>query len=173
MRLIYERVAGLDVHKKTVVACRMRVTAEKRIEWESKTFGTTTAELLALHDWLSEWDCTHVALESTADYWKPVYNLLEGEFEVFLVNAQHVNKVPGRKTDATDAESPRGRRSALVSRVDAARIVESEFHSGQAATGVAGVDAVSQHLGAGTVAGGQPGGEVAGKYEYQTDECGQ
>jgi len=104
MRLIYERVAGLDVHKKNVVACRMRVTAEKRLEWETKTFGTTTVELLALHDWLSEWDCTHVAMESTADYWKPVYNLLEGDFEVLLVNAQHVKKVAGRKTDATDAE---------------------------------------------------------------------
>jgi transposase len=104
MRQIYERVAGLDVHKKTVVACRMRVTTEKRVEQETRTFGTTTAELLALHDWLSEWDCTHVAMESTADYWKPVYNLLEGEFEVWLVNAQHVQKVAGRKTDATDAE---------------------------------------------------------------------
>jgi transposase len=104
MRIIYERVAGLDVHKKSVVACRMQVTAEKRLEWETKTFGTTTGELLALHDWLSEWDCTHVAMESTADYWKPVYNLLEGDFEVLLVNAQHVKKVPGRKTDATDAE---------------------------------------------------------------------
>jgi transposase len=104
MRQIYERVAGLDVHKKTVVACRMRVTAAKQVEQETRTFGTTTAELLALHDWLSEWDCTHVALESTADYWKPVYNLLEGEFEVWLVNAQHVQKVAGRKTDATDAE---------------------------------------------------------------------
>jgi transposase len=104
MRIIYERVAGLDVHKKTVVACRMRVTAEQRLEWETKTFGTTTAELLVLHDWLSEWGCTHVSMESTADYWKPVYNLLEGDFEVVLVNAQHVKKVPGRKTDATDAE---------------------------------------------------------------------
>jgi transposase len=104
MRIIYERVAGLDVHKKTVVACRMRVTAEQRLEWETKTFGTMTADLLGLHDWLSEWECTHVSMESTADYWKPVYNLLEGEFEVLLVNAQHVKKVPGRKTDATDAE---------------------------------------------------------------------
>lgn len=104
MRIIYERVAGLDVHKKTVVACRMRVTAEQRLEWETKTFGTMTADLLVLHDWLSEWECTHVSMESTADYWKPVYNLLEGDFEVLLVNAQHVKKVPGRKTDATDAE---------------------------------------------------------------------
>jgi transposase len=104
MRIIYERVAGLDVHKKTVVACRMRVTAEQRLEWETKTFGTMTADLLGLHDWLSEWECTHLSMESTADYWKPVYNLLEGDFEVLLVNAQHVKKVPGRKTDATDAE---------------------------------------------------------------------
>ncbi len=102
MRIIYESVAGLDVHKKTVVACRMRVNEEQRLEQETRTFGTTTAELLALHDWLSEWGCSHVAMESTADYWKPVYNILEGDYEVLLVNAQHVKKVPGRKTDATD-----------------------------------------------------------------------
>ena len=95
MRIIYERVAGLDVHKKTV-ACRMRVTTEQRVEWETKTFGATTTELLGLHDWLGEWECTHVAMESTADYWKPVYNLLEGDFEVLLVNTQHVkNKALG------------------------------------------------------------------------------
>jgi transposase len=104
MRLIYESGAGLDIHKKTVVACRMRVNEAKRIEWEKRTFGTTTTELLALSDWLSEWSCTHVAMESTADYWKPVYNILEGDFEVLLVNAQHVKNVPGRKTDAEDAE---------------------------------------------------------------------
>lgn len=104
MRIIYERVAGLDVHKKTVVACRMRVNEQQRLEWERETFGTTSGELLTLHDWLSEWECQQVAMESTGDYWKPVYNLLEGEFEVLLVNAQHVKKVPGRKTDATDAE---------------------------------------------------------------------
>lgn len=104
MRVIYVRVAGLDVHKKTVVACRMRVTADKRIEWETKTFGTMTADLLKLHDWLSEWEIEQVAIESTADYWKPVFNILEDGFEVVLVNAQHVKKVPGRKTDASDAE---------------------------------------------------------------------
>jgi len=104
MRVMYECVAGLDVHKKTVVGCRMRVTQDKRIEWETKTFGTMTADLLKLHDWLSEWQVKQVALESTADYWKPVFNLLEDGFEVVLVNAQHVKKVPGRKTDASDAE---------------------------------------------------------------------
>ena len=104
MRIMYERVGGLDVHKKTVVACRMRMTTDKRIEWETKTFGTMTADLLKLHDWLSEWKVQQVAIESTADYWKPVFNILEDSFEVVLVNAQHVKKVPGRKTDATDGE---------------------------------------------------------------------
>jgi transposase len=104
MRVLYERVAGLDVHKKTVVACRMQVTDDKRIEWETRTFGTMLGDLLGLHDWLREWEVEQVALESTADYWKPVFNLLEDSFEVVLVNAQHVKKVPGRKTDASDAE---------------------------------------------------------------------
>ncbi|MBN2003366.1 MAG: IS110 family transposase [Anaerolineae bacterium] len=100
----YERVAGLDVHKQTVVATRMRVTADDRVEWETETYGTTTPELLELHDWLAAWACTHVVLESTGDYWQPVYNLLEDTFEVLLVNAQHVKRVPGRKTDVSDAE---------------------------------------------------------------------
>jgi transposase len=102
--IIYKRVVGLDVHKKTVVATRMRVTEEDRAEWETKTFGTTTPELLELHDWLLEWASTHVAMESTGDFWKPVYNVLEGSFELLVVNAQHVNHVPGRKTDVTDSE---------------------------------------------------------------------
>lgn len=104
MRQVYRRVAGLDVHKKSVVATRMQVTDAERVEWETATFGTTTPELLELHDWVAAWACTHVALESTGDYWKPVYNLLEDTFEVLLVNAQHVKRVPGRKTDVSDAE---------------------------------------------------------------------
>jgi transposase len=104
MRVIYSCVAGLDVHKKTVVACRMRVPEDSRIVWETKTFGTMTAELLKLPDWLSEWEVEQVVIESTADYWKPVFNILEDGFEVILVNSQHVKKVPGRKTDAKDAE---------------------------------------------------------------------
>jgi transposase len=104
MRVIYDRVGGLDVHKKTVVACRMRVTEAGRIAWETRTFGTMTANLLKLDDWLAEWEVEQVVIESTADYWKPVFNILEDGFEVILVNAQHVKKVPGRKTDATDGE---------------------------------------------------------------------
>jgi transposase len=104
MRILYKRVAGLDVHKKMVLACRMRVTADNRIVWEIKTFSTMTGDLLKLYDWLSEWEVEQVAIESTGDYWKPVFNILEAGFEVVLVNAQHVKKVPGRKTDASDAE---------------------------------------------------------------------
>jgi transposase len=104
LRIIYKRVAGLDVHKKTVVATRMHVTEEDRVEWETETFGTTTPDLLKLHDWLHEWNCTHVSMESTGDYWKPVFNILEDSFEVWLVNAQHVKHVSGRKTDVKDSE---------------------------------------------------------------------
>jgi transposase len=104
LQAIFKLVAGLDVHKKTIVATRMRVTKDDRLEWETKTFGTTTPELLELHDWLLEWGLTHVAMESTGDFWKPVYNVLEGTFELLVVNAKHVKHVPGRKTDAKDSE---------------------------------------------------------------------
>jgi transposase len=95
---VYERCVGLDVHKKTVVACVLTPEGQ-----ETRTFGTMTAELLALADWLLASGCTHVAIESTGDYWKPVFNILEGICEVILVNAQHVKAVPGRKTDVKDA----------------------------------------------------------------------
>jgi transposase len=104
MRLIYERCAGLDVHKRTVVACRLRVSEGGVVEQEVRTFGTMTADLLQLVDWLLSWEVRQVAMESTGEYWKPVYNLLEGNVEVVLVNAQHVKHVPGRKTDVQDAE---------------------------------------------------------------------
>ena len=104
MKIIYKRVAGLDVHKKTVVAARMQVTEEDGVEWKTKTFSTTTPDLLELHDWLYEWELTHVAMESTGDYWKPVFNILESYCQVMLVNAKHIKQVPGRKTDVKDAE---------------------------------------------------------------------
>src|SRR5688572_4156295 len=98
MRVMYERCAGLDVHKKTVVACVVTPAGQ-----ETRSFGTMTADLLALADWLLACGCTHVAIESTGDYWKPVFNILEGTCEVILVNAQHVKAVPGGKTDVKDA----------------------------------------------------------------------
>jgi transposase len=99
MDVLYPRSCGLDVHKKTVTACV--VTPDSR---ETRTFGTVTAELLKLREWLSECEVTHVAMESTGVFWKPIYNLLEDSFSLLLVNAQHVKALPGRKTDVKDAE---------------------------------------------------------------------
>ncbi len=104
MDVISEQCAGLDVHKRTVVASRSQPGAGKERLRARQTFGTMTADLLPLVDWLHAWEITHVARESTGEYWKPVYNLLEDEFEVLLVNPQHVKPVPGRKTDLQDAE---------------------------------------------------------------------
>ncbi len=104
MRIVYQNVAGLDVHKKVVAAAIIVQKADGGWHQETRRFGTMTADLLALSDWLLTQGVTHVAMESTAEYWKPVFNILENNFEVLLVNAQHVSKVPGRKTDQSDAE---------------------------------------------------------------------
>ena len=103
MDVVYTHCCGLDVHKKTVAACLITSTAGAEPVKEIRTFSTMTADLLALADWLQEAGCTHVAMESTGVYWRPVYNLLEGQFELLVVNAQHMKAVPGRKTDVKDA----------------------------------------------------------------------
>jgi transposase len=102
MEVVYPRCAGLDVHKETVVACA-RVVQERQVQQEVRTFGTTSKELLRLSDWLTERGCTHVALESTGIYWKPVWHVLEGSFALVLANAGAIRNVPGRKTDVNDA----------------------------------------------------------------------
>jgi len=104
MKRVYQRCCGLDVHKKTVVACLRSPGSGGRRRAEVRTFGTTTAELLTLAEWLTQNRCQIVAMESTGVYWKPVYNLLEGVFEILLVNAAHIKQVPGRKTDVKDCE---------------------------------------------------------------------
>jgi transposase len=104
MDVNYSRCCGLDLHKRTVVACLIVPGPDKLPTKEVRTFGTMTAELLALSDWLTAAGCTHVAMESTGGYWKPVYNLLEGDFELVLANARHIKAVPGRKTDVRDCE---------------------------------------------------------------------
>ena len=104
MEITYTHVAGLDVHKQTVVACVFTPGPKGKPQKEIRTFGTMTQDLLALADWLSAKGVTHVAMESTGELWKPVYNLLEGSFTVLVVNAQHIKSVPGRKTDVKDAE---------------------------------------------------------------------
>jgi len=101
--VLHPRCCGLDVHKKELQACLLVSDAAGRARAETRTFATTTAALLDLLDWLVAAGCTHVAMESTGVYWKPVYNLLEGHLEVLVVNAQHMRNVPGRKTDVADA----------------------------------------------------------------------
>lgn len=104
MEVVYERCAGLDVHKKSVTACRITPAAGRGWQKESRRFGTMTDELLKLADWLRAGQVTAVAMESTGVYWKPVFNILESEFEVLLVNARHIKYVPGRKSDISDAQ---------------------------------------------------------------------
>jgi transposase len=104
MEIVHLCCAGLDVHKKSITACVRRVTDGGESTQESRTFGTVTAELLALGDWLAARGVRQVAMESTGVYWKPVFHILEDWFEVMLVNAQHIKRVPGRKTDLKDAE---------------------------------------------------------------------
>lgn len=104
MEVIHQCVAGLDVHKKTVMACRRRLIAHGQVESEVKEFGTSTAQLRELAEWLAEWSCTHVGMEATGVLWVPVWNVLEDQFELLLANARHLKKVPGRKRDVSDAE---------------------------------------------------------------------
>jgi transposase len=102
MEVLHQRCAGLDVHKATVVSC-LRVQEDGRVRREVRRWGTTTAELLVLGDWLRQAGCTHVAMEATGIYWKPVWHLLEGELELLLANPAHIRNVPGRKSDVNDA----------------------------------------------------------------------
>jgi transposase len=102
MKILFQRCAGLDVHKEVVVACT-RVMQGRQLHYDVETFETTTAGLLRLGDWLDEHDCTHAAMEATGVYWKPVWHLLEERVELVLANAAHVRNVPGRKTDVNDA----------------------------------------------------------------------
>jgi transposase len=105
VKQIRDRVAGLDVHRDSVVACARIATPNTPIELDKEKFGTTTAELKSLSEWLGDHGVTAVIMEATGVYWRPVYYALEGLFdEVQLVNAQHVKNVPGRKTDLVDAE---------------------------------------------------------------------
>jgi transposase len=104
MQIVYGHCAGIDVHKKTVVVCCRIVQDDGTHTTHLRTFRTMTADLLLLSDWLLSLGITHVAMESTGEFWKPLYNLLESSFEVLVVNAAHIKHVPGRKTDVRDAE---------------------------------------------------------------------
>ncbi len=104
MEVVYERCAGLDVHKNSVTACLIVSGQGAKPKKEIRTFGTMTDDLLKLSDWLSVNAVSHVAMESPGVYWKPIWGILEGDFTLLLVNAQHIKAVPGRKTDVKDSE---------------------------------------------------------------------
>jgi transposase len=102
MKTLHKRCAGLDVHKAEVVAC-VRIITKRKVERETRRFPTTTKGLMDLAGWLENAGCTHVAMEATGVYWKPVWHVLEQRFELILANAAHVKNVPGRKSDVNDA----------------------------------------------------------------------
>jgi transposase len=136
MQVVYERCCGLDVHKKMVVACLITLTAKGQRHKEIRTFGTMTRDLLVLLDWLRAAGCTHVAFESTGVYWRPIFNLLEGEMTVLLVNAQHIKAVPGRKTDVKDAE--------WIADLQSAWTPAPQLYPTRSPAGAAGIDSLSQ-----------------------------
>lgn len=104
MQVIHPRCAGLDVHKKSVTACILLTAANGQVTQHKNSFGTTTEEIFKLLDWLKHYEVSDAAMESTGEFWKPIYNLLEGQIQMALVNAQHAKALPGRKTDQSDAE---------------------------------------------------------------------
>lgn len=118
MEVLYPRCAGLDVHKDLVVACT-RIAQGRRVDYQIKEFGTTTKELLSLLDWLSTFEITHAAMESTGVYWKPVWHILEDSFELTLGNAKQMKTVPGRKSDQKD--------SAWISDLQAHGLIKPSF----------------------------------------------
>ena len=104
MHVVYPYCCGLDVHKRSITACVLLSETGGKGQREIRRFGTMTRDLLELADWLQSHHVTQVAMESTGVYWKPVWNILEGQVEVVLVNAQHIKAVPGRKTDIKDCQ---------------------------------------------------------------------
>ena len=102
MEVLYPRCAGLDVHADSVTAC-MRIASGREVTYQQRVVSTTTRGLLELADWLTTAGCTHVAMEATGVYWKPVWHVLEGAFTIVLANAMHIRNVPGRKSDTNDA----------------------------------------------------------------------
>jgi transposase len=138
MEILYTNCAGIDVHKQTVKVCLLTRTSDGQSHKEFRTYLTTTEELLQLGDWLKEHGCTHVAFEATGVYWNPVFNLLEGSFELLVVNAHHIKAVPGRKTDVKDAEWIAERYAAWPAQI--------QLHSLWSPARVAGLDALSSSL---------------------------
>lgn len=135
MQVIYQRCCGIDVHKKMIVACLLSCTAQG-VQKEIQTFSTMLQDLYRLREWLKAKQCQAVAMESTGVYWKPIWNVLEGEVELLLCNAQHIKAVPGRKTDVKDAEW-------IADLLQHGRLA-SQLCASPPPTGTAGLDALPQ-----------------------------
>jgi transposase len=120
LQVLYARCCGLDVHQKTVVACVMITQANGKVDKSIRTFATTTA-LVALGDWLASLQVSHVAMESTGVFWRPIYTVLEDQFELILANAHEIKALPGRKTDVRDC--------AWIAERYAAWLDPPQFHS--------------------------------------------
>ena len=104
MEVQHTRCAGIDIHKKSITVCVLIREEGRREQKYLREFGTTTSEILTCVDWLQDLGITHIAMESTGVYWRPIWNLMEGQFELLLANATHIKHVPGRKTDVKDSE---------------------------------------------------------------------
>jgi transposase len=164
MEQMFPHCAGLDVHKQTVVACVLVTGAEGKLQAVKRQFVTTLAGLEQLAAWLLSYGVTPVVMESTGVYWKPVYNVLAPQCEVWVVNAQHVKQVPGRKTDWNDAE--------WLARLMCYGLAGAQLHSGRRAARVARSDALSHAADGGTGGGGQPAGKDVGGRQHQADVGG-
>ena len=165
MQMVYERCAGLDVHKKSVVACLLVPDTTGQKQKERQTFSTMTADLLRLRDWLTAQGCTHVAMESTGVFWKPIFNVLEGHLEVLVVNAQHIKAVPGRKTDMKDAEW-------IADLLQHGHLASELYPTGRA-SGAAHLNPLAGQPHSGAHADHCPLAERAGGCQYQIGRGGQ
>ena len=159
MEQMFPHCAGLDVHKKTVVACVLVTGAEGKLQAVKRQFVTTLAGLEQLAAWLLSYGVTHVLMESTGVYWKPVYNVLAPQCEVWVVNAQHVKQVPGRKTDWNDAE--------WLARLMCYGLLERSFIPDVEQRELRDLYALSHAADGRAGGGGQPAGEDVGGRQHQ------
>jgi hypothetical protein len=164
MQVVYERCCGLDVHKRTVVACVLLTQPDGSVQREVRTFSTMTAEVLALDDWLRALQVQSLAMESSGVFWHPVYNLLEEGRTIILVHAQRVLCGP-RSQDGHQGQR-------VVGGFAAAWAAQGQFHSAPADPRVTGSDPLSQDPGPGTKPGGQSAPEAAGGGQYQAGRSG-
>jgi transposase len=166
MQVVHSRCCGLDVHKKSVVACVLITAPDGTVQRTVRTFATMTADLLALDDWLRQLEVVTVGLESTGIYWRPVYQLLEAGRTMILANPRHMKAVPGRKTDVKDSEwiADLLRHGLLHARC----IPPKSAHPR-----VTRIDPLPHQLGARRRRRNQPGPEGAGNCEHQVGHGGQ